>query len=1297
MSSQNIADIYELSPLQQGLMFHTLAGTDPEMYVAQRSFRLQGRLDAQALSESWQDVVERHPALRTTFHWADLDKPLQVVHRAVPVELTVLDWRELEPKAQGAAMDRALREDRSAGFDLTAAPLMRLTLVRLGEETYRFVWTHHMMLLDGWSVPLVTRDLFLAYAARTRGERAASPSVAPFGAYIGWLQSRDPADTEQFWRDTLHGCPDAAPLARAGTGPVAPGTPAETGVEELRLSARTTAALRALASRHQVTLNTVVQATWALLVARHTDRDDVVIGMTTAGRPAALPGVESMVGLFINTLPLRLRVPEELSLGPWLREVQERQTAVREHEHSPLSLVQRWSGLPAGQPLFESIVVFENYPVPTEVRQWIGDLRITTDTSFEKTSEALTVVASTEPDLTVRLQYHRNRFDEGVVAAYAEQLRTLFEHLAVHPDGLVGDIELLTDSAYRALAEHWSGPRLDYPADATLHGLVERQAARTPDAVAVRSRAEQLTYAQLDEEAERVAAGLRARGIGPGSVVAVCADRSSALVTALLGVLKTGAAYLPLDPGLPDERLRFMLTDAAARLVLTDRAVGLPPHLTALPIAGPWAAPVERAGPAVGPQTAAYVIYTSGSTGRPKGVAVSHAAIVNRILWMRDTFALTSEDRVLQKTPYSFDVSVWEFFLPLVSGAELVLARPGGHRDAAYLVEAVAEFGITVLHFVPSMLTHFLEEPGCAGSTSVRLLFCSGEALPYDVATRAMALLPGAGVHNLYGPTEAAVDVTWWDCRDSAPAGTVPIGRPVANTQIHLLDRRFRPVPVGVPGELYIGGAQVALEYVGRGALTAASFLPDPYAPPGGRLYRTGDLARRLPDGSVEFLGRLDHQVKLRGFRIEPGEIEHRLREHPAVRDAAVVLREDRPGRQRLTGYAVPHGAAPTPAELRAHLGARLPAHMVPADLLLLDALPMTAHGKLDRASLPAPRLAHADVPAQDVEPLSGKEIDIARVFAQVLGLDQGAVGPEADFFALGGDSLSALRAVRDLPGTTVTTLFQWPSPRGLAAALRDHGAQKPRAVLLDLTSNRRDADRTLLCVPYGGGTPLSYLPLAQQLPDRIAVRAVTLPGHDAGSVEELQTLETVAEACLQEVLVQIPGRIAIYGHCIGVALAVELAHRLERAGRTVDRVFLGGSFPFPSRQVLGMDLTRILPFRRRETDERILRYLQSLGGFEELVDEDELAHVMRAFRHDGNHAREYFNRHRASGGPAPLAAPITFVAGTEDPETRGFERRHREWESFSPVTDLAVIPGGGHYFLKHHATELAELVQHGW
>ncbi|WP_320068810.1 amino acid adenylation domain-containing protein [Micromonospora sp. RTGN7] len=1305
MAAADVEDIYELSPLQQGILFHSLYDADTDVYVNQRSFGIEGRLDVNALVAACEDTVRAHTALRTTFHWEGLDKPLQVVHRDAPPAVTRVDWSGTADQQQ--RLDQLLADDLAAGFDPAVPPLQRLHLVQLGDENFVLVWTHHLLLLDGWSVPIFMRDVLQRYLSRTLG--TPPPAAAPpYREYIAWLQKQDIAAARDFWARTLPG--------RAGTGelaPLLPPDPRRPGVtvdeRVIDLLDTVQVGLRAAAARHGVTLNTMLQAAWALILQSYGGGDAVTFGVTSSCRPPELPGVAQMMGLFTNTLPVQVAVPRDGAVGDWLRDVQNRYTAIRRYEYSPLAEIKQWIGAPGSAPLFHSLVIFDNYSMSLQMGDLAQRLSFRPLDAVEKTSEPLVLVATPEPRFTVRVRFHRDRFAPGaaeeilesfgrVLAAMGDAQRVGELAAAAQPDTAAGG-----DAVGR-------GPVRDYPdAGCTLTELLDRQARATPGEPALITDGATVRYDELAAAAHRVAATLAASGVRPGDVVGVCAERSVDMVTGLLGTLYAGAAYLPLDPSLPAGRLAFMLRDAGAEVVVAQpetaqaaRDAGAQLVLTAEDMVGDGRPPQRG-----NPSDAAYVIYTSGSTGRPKGVLVSHRAIVNRLLWMQETFALTPADRVLQKTPFGFDVSVWEFFWPLITGAAIVLARPGGHQDAAYLARTIARQGVTTAHFVPSMLSLFLDEPTATDLPDLRQVVCSGEALPAATVDRFQRQLSGVPLHNLYGPTEAAVDVTWWDCSRPAQPGVVPIGDPIANTTAVVLDERLLPAPELVPGELYLGGIQLADGYLGRPGLTAASFVAHPLAGPGGRLYRTGDRVRRLPDGTLEYLGRLDHQVKINGYRIELGEIEQLLAAHPEVRDAAVVVRDRADGRQLAAYVTADDGRAVDQQALRDHLQRELPGYMVPASVTVLPAMPLSHNGKLDRAALPDPSTTAAPVLAAD-RPRTPTEKAVAATFAEILGLAE--VDATGDFFALGGNSYDAVRAIRQLEGATVGMLGANPTVRGLAAALDQQAG--PR-LLLRMT-DPEPAAHTLVCVPFGGGSAITYQQLARALPDGMALVAVSPPGHELGGDTALRPLEEVAQEAADELLRTVQGPLSVYGHCAGVGLAVELVRRLEAAGRPVERLYLGGAYPFYqpgplSRMVLNSlsalverGVLRVGPMTVGTTEDGGPRrnraemlYLKSIGGFDGDIGDEELTFIMRAFRHDVSTAARYFTqRWPGRGEVTPLAAPITVLAGTNDPMTPRPHRRYRAWRRFTDEIDLVTVPGGDHYFHQQFPDVVAAAVE---
>ncbi|MER5528768.1 non-ribosomal peptide synthase/polyketide synthase [Streptomyces sp. NPDC002677] len=988
-----VAEVLPLGPLQEGFFFHALVdGGEHDAYVVQQVVELAGPVDGGLLRQAAQRLLDRHAPLRACFRQLPDGRPVQIVATGLDVP-----WREVDLAAQDTAVRTGLAEavaaaERARRFDLARPPLLRCALVRLGPDRSRLVLTFHHIIADGWSLPVLHRELLALYGA----EPAPLPEVVPYRGYLARVARADRDAARDAWRGALAGIDEPTRLVETpAAGPI---EPAQIRIE---LPERTTARLTARAREHGVTLGTVVQAAWGLLLAGLTGRQDVLFGTTVSGRDAAVDGIESMVGLFINTLPTRLSWAPADTLGAVLERLQREQSALLDHQHLGLAEIQRAAGHAGGGELFDTLVVFENYPADSHLTDPTGTVRLTGHAFHDAVHYPLALVVKPGRRLDLRLKHHAERLSADAAGTLADRLTLVLDALAEDTARPVAALDLLTP----AERTHPEGERHAVTA-VTLPAAIAAQTARTPDATAVVFADTTLTYAELDARAEALARRLRSRGAGPERFVAVAVPRSAELMVALLGVLKSGAAYLPLDLDYPADRIAYMLTDSGARTVVTTArdAVRLPDTdgLDILYVEEDEDVPDAPRSAPLTPDHPAYLIYTSGSTGRPKGVVVTHRAIGNRLAWMQGAYQLKPDDRVLQKTPAGFDVSVWEFFWALHEGAAVVLAAPDGHRDPACLARLIRAEQVTTMHFVPSMLEAFLAseevtaDPSWAGS--LRRVLSSGEGLPGRAAAR-WHELTGVPLHNLYGPTEAAVDVTY-HAFDGAADTTVPIGRPVWNTGLRVLDSCLRPVPDGAPGELYLTGVQLARGYHRRPALTADRFVADPYADtPGARMYRTGDLVRRRPDSTLDYLGRTDRQVKLRGNRIELGEIEAALTRHPAVARGAVVVRD-----QRLVAYAVPAaGAVADPAELRAALADELPAPLVPEAYVVLADLPLTPSGKLDQAALPAPEAGRA----ARREPAGPLERQLTDIFAAVLGIAD--VGPDDDFFRLGGDSISSI------------------------------------------------------------------------------------------------------------------------------------------------------------------------------------------------------------------------------------------------------------------------------------------------
>ncbi|MFE7133982.1 amino acid adenylation domain-containing protein [Streptomyces sp. NPDC057638] len=1027
-------DALPVSPLQEGFFFHAQYESDAEadLYVVQELFELTGTVDPARLRDALQLLLDRHALLRASFHQLPGG---EVVQRLA--ERVTLPWAEAG--TAGTSLEELLAADRAEPFDLARPPLLRATLIRDGYR-HRLLLTLHHIVADGWSVSVLLPELLAACAGRELPE-----PVAP-DAYLSWLAGRDRDAARAAWRAALAGLdgPTRLPQLTAAAAGERPAPRPEH--VDTRLPDGLTADLTACARAHGLTLSTVVHGLWAVLIGGVTGAEDIVFGTTVSGRTTEVEGLDSAVGLFINTVPARVGLRAAEPLVELLRRVQDDHAALLDHQHLGLAEIQRTAG---GGDLFDTLVVFENHPTARldadrdPAALGIGEVEV-----FDAVHYPLALIVEPQDGyLRLRFKHDAARLDQLTVAVLAQRFVSLLETLVSEPRRPVGRIALLSDRERERLAELNATGRP--VTEATLVSRFAEQVARTPGATAVVFEDEELTYAELDRRAEALARRLRARGAGPESYVAVAVPRSAELMVALLGVVKAGAAYLPLDLDYPAERITYMLGDSGARTVVTTTgsAARLPEvaGLDRLLLDGPDADAAETpgtagtdvAGTAAGPDHPAYLIYTSGSTGRPKGVAVTHRAIVNRLAWMQHEYRLTADDRVLQKTPSSFDVSVWEFFWAPLEGAAVVLARPDGHRDPAYLAELIDRRRITTMHFVPSMLAAFVQvmeadraTPGWAAG--LRRVFCSGEALSGPDAARWAALTARSGrrpvpLHNLYGPTEAAVDVTYFPY-EGGDELAVPIGRPVWNTRLHVLDTFLRPVPDGVPGELYLAGTQLARAYHGRPDLTSDRFVADPFGAPGERMYRTGDLVRRRADGAVEYLGRTDRQVKIRGNRIELGEIEAALASLPGVARAAVIVREG-----ALLGYAVPADAPLDADALRQALADALPATMVPSAVLTLAALPLTPSGKLDQNALPAPELAPR---AAGRPPRDERESALCAIYTAVLGID--GIGADDDFFVLGGDSLTSIavatRAREKGWALSPRDVFEHRTPAALAA-----------------------------------------------------------------------------------------------------------------------------------------------------------------------------------------------------------------------------------------------------------------------
>ncbi|HKH46949.1 MAG TPA: amino acid adenylation domain-containing protein [Thermoanaerobaculia bacterium] len=1077
--SPAIEDIYPLAPLQQGLLAHAVrrpGGRDA--YFRQLSLEVEGEIDLQAFSLAWQRVIERHSILRTRFHWQGLEEPLQVVEREVSLPLRLEDWRQLSPTEQEARWKALLAEEQERGFALDEAPLLRLVLISRGERRSYFLWSYHHLLLDGWSVPVLWLELEAVYAACRAGMEPELPAAGRYRDYIAWVMQQDLAAAERFWRAYLNGFTDPTPLPCDRLPGDRRGAPrADEGELHLVLSAATTDLLQSVGRRHHVTLNTLVQGAWALLLAHGSGERDVTFGIVSSGRPADLPGIETMMGLFVNTLPLRIGVRDEAPLIEWLRELQANQAEVRELEYTPLAQVRRWSGAESGKPLFESILAFENYPVARAAAGEAGAEEgwVLHEVRWrERTEYPLTLIVGPGSQLVLKLLYDPERFTAAAIERLKLQLGTLLAECATAPERPLAALSLLGEAERQQLCLEWNDTARAFKQDHSLTALFERQVDLAPQALAVVCGEERLSYGDLERRSNQLAHLLRATGLRHGELVAVHLSRGPQAIVALLAIHKAGGAYVPLDRNFPPARLRWILATTGIRCLVTqaERLEPLREVLDDLPAlrhvvcvepehgaadASPGAArgaawelwtesrlrvlPAERLGSTAGADDVAYIIFTSGSTGTPKGVMVRHRPVINLIEWVNRELRIAATDRVLFTSSLSFDLSVYDIFGFLAAGGTIHVATESDLRDPERLVALLTREPVTFWDSAPALLQQLVPFLPTVpdGRSRLRLVFLSGDWIPLRLPDAVRGAFPGAHVVSLGGATEATVWSNFYPVGEVDPRWvSIPYGRPIQNARYHVLDVRLSPCPIGVAGDLYIGGDCLAAGYAGEPTLSAEKFIPDPFGwEPGNRLYRTGDRARSWPDGKLEFLGRVDHQVKLRGFRIELGEIEAQLLGHPAVQAAVAVVREDQPGVRRLVAYVVRRRetAPPGVTELRDLLAARLQDYMVPAAFVTLATLPVTANGKLDRRALPPPEADRPELRTSYVAPRNPRESVLAGIWSDLLDVEQ--VGIHDHFLELGGDSILALQVVSRAQRTglriTPGQLYEYPTIAELA------------------------------------------------------------------------------------------------------------------------------------------------------------------------------------------------------------------------------------------------------------------------
>ncbi|HWR60001.1 MAG TPA: amino acid adenylation domain-containing protein, partial [Clostridia bacterium] len=1018
LKRENVEDITGLTPMQQGMLFHYLKDIGSGDYLEQLSFRIKGAVCIETLKEAWNAVAVSNEALRTVFRWGGLEKPIQVILKNVEVPVSCIDATDLEEQSREAFICQIREQDVGKGIDISEEPL-RITVITFKEDEIEMVMSYHHILLDGWSTAVLIKEFIEAYEAISCGAQWTSGDKLKYKEYVKWqLQNKE--GQLEYWKSYLEGYEGKAVIPQDNSGQEAyKGNGKFAG----KLGGRLVKEMKWFCQAEKVTMATLIHAAWGILLQRYNNKEDVVFGTTVSGRTAKLKGIESAVGLYINTLPFRVKAEDKETVDSLLQRM-EREIREREGDES-ISLAELQSDIAQekGTGLFDTLLVIENYPIEKQIENSNGKIKLKISNVRESTNYDLTIVVMLGDGVKINIYYKQDKYRLETIKRLVSHLEKILQEIIKDSRSQLSHIEMISEEEKAQLIQGFNKTEKEYDRKKTIQQIFEEKAEESPDSIAVVYEDKQLTYRELNEKANRLARVLRDKGVGPDSAVGIMVERSTDMVTGIIGILKAGGAYLPIDPEYPEDRIAYMLEDSSAKILLThtglSKSCRFEGDIIDLEDKGLLQGNTQNLESVNSPGDLAYILYTSGSTGRPKGVMVEHRGVINTLTDLENICPLEREDAYLLKTVFTFDVSVIELFGWFIGRGRLVILPQGDEKDAKAVRNAIIRNNITHINFVPSMLNIFIDELESNEENELgklKYVIAGGEALRKESVKRFEEAAKGLKMVNIYGPTEATIYATSFTIEQDKAYLSIPIGRPIQNTKVYITDKNGQIQPVGIPGELCIAGEGLARGYLNRPELTAERFVTNPFLD-GKRLYRTGDLAKWLPDGNIEYLGRMDHQVKIRGYRVELGEIESRLTGHKAIKEAVVTAKEDDSGSPYLCAYIavdkqlMPEGGL-TVAELLRHLSEELPEYMLPACFVQLDNIPLNHNGKIDRGALPEP-VGNIGRGTSYSAARNRTEQKLVEIWQKVLGIEN--IGIFDNFFELGGHSLKAIQIVNQI------------------------------------------------------------------------------------------------------------------------------------------------------------------------------------------------------------------------------------------------------------------------------------------